>query len=283
MDELLMAELKKFNLEVLYDKFCKAKITSDIIWILDEEMLEDIDLTKIEQFKYNQALETLKHTSWLMGELKRYNLEHLYDKFHQAAWITIDNIWTLNGDMLKHIGLTKIEQLKYKNALEKFNKHNIMRMDEMLMTELKKFNLEQLYDKFNEAKITTDIIWILDDEMLEDIGLTKFEKLKYRKALEKIQPAPWLMGELKRYNLEFLYDKFHEAGGMSIDNIWTLDDDLLRVIGLTKIEQLQYKKALKTFKQHGLNDNMLQKDALTKIELLKLLNSTAKVSQRISI
>ena len=48
---MLMAELKKFNLEFLYDKFCNAKITSDIIWILDEEMLEDIDLTKIEQLR----------------------------------------------------------------------------------------------------------------------------------------------------------------------------------------------------------------------------------------
>ena len=219
----------------------------------------------------------------LMGELKGYNLEFLYDKFHKAGGISIDNIWTLEDDMLKVIGLTKIEQLQYKKALEKFNKHNIMHMDEKLMTELKKFNLALLYDKFHEAKITTDIIWILDEEMLEDIGLTTFQKLKYRQALEKFEHVSWLMGELKRYNLESLYDEFHKAGGISIDNIWTLDDDMLRAIGLTKIEQLKYKKALEKFKQHGLNDNMLQKDALTKIELLKLLNSTAKVSQGISI
>ena len=216
-----------------------------------------------------------------MGELKRYNLEFLYDKFHKAGGISIDNICTLDDDMLKIIGLTKIEQLKYKKTLERFNKHNIM--DEMLMTELREFNLEQLYDKFHEAKITTDIIWILDEEMLEDVGLTKFEQLKYRQALEKFERASWLMGELKRYNLEFLHDKFHKAGGIGVDNIWTLDDDMLRAIGLTKIEQLKYKKALEKFKQLGSNDNMLQKNALTKIELLKLLNSTAKVSQRISI
>ena len=124
-DEMLMAELKKFNLDVLYDKFCKAKITSDIIWILDEEMLEDIHLTKIEQLKYKQALETLKHTSWLMGELRRYNLEYLYDKFHQAAWITIHNIWTLDEGMLNSIGLTKMEQSNYQKVAKKFIQHGL--------------------------------------------------------------------------------------------------------------------------------------------------------------
>ena len=228
MDELLMAELKKFNLEVLYDKFCKAKITSDIIWILDEEMLEDIDLTKIDQFKYKKALETLKHTSWLMGELKIHNLEYLYDKFHQAAWITIHNIWTLDEGMLNSIGLTKMEQSNYQKVANKFIQHG------------------------------------LDNEMPQ-------------------KDSSWLMGELKRYNLEFLYDKFHKAGGIGVDNIWTLDDDLLKLIGLTKIEQFRYKKVLEKFKQHGSNDNMLQKDALTKIELLKLLNTTTKVSQGMSI
>lgn len=227
-DEMLMAELKKFNLDVLYDKFCKAKITSDIIWILDEEMLEDIHLTKIEQLTYKQALETLKHTSWLMGELRRYNLEYLYDKFHQAAWITIHNIWTLDEGMLNSIGLTKMEQSNYQKVAKKFIQHG------------------------------------LDNEMPQ-------------------KDSSWLMGELKRYNLEFLYDKFHKAGGIVVDNIWTLDDDLLKLIGLTKIEQFRYKKVLEKFKQHGSNDNMLPKDALTKIELLKLLNTTTQVSQGMSI
>ena len=215
-----------------------------------------------------------------MNELKRYNLEFLYEKLKPVE-ITPDNIWTVDDEMLHRIGLTKIEQLKYKKALEKFNKHSIM--DEMLMTELRKFKLELLYDKFREAKITSDSIWILDEEMLEDVGLTKFEQLKYRQALEKFERASWLMGELKRYNLEFLYEKFHKAGGIGVDNIWTLDDDLLKLIGLTKIEQFRYKKVLEKFKQHGSNDNMLQKDALTKIELLKLLNTTTKVSQGMSI
>ena len=227
-DEMLMAELKKFNLDVLYDKFCKAKITSDIIWILDEEMLEDIHLTKIEQLKYKQALETLKHTSWLMGELKTHNLEYLYDKFHQATWITIDNIWTLDEGMLHSIGLTKMEQSNYQKAAKKFIQHG------------------------------------LDNDMPQ-------------------KDSSWLMGELKRYNLGFLYDKFHKAGGIGVDNVWSLDNDLLKVIGLTKIERFRYKKALEKFKQHGLDNDMPQKDRLTKIELLKLLNSTTKVSQGMSI
>ena len=91
------------------------------------------------------------------------------------------------------------------------------------------------------------------------------------------------MGELKRYNLEFLYDKFHKAGVISIDNIWTLDDDMLKRIGLTKIEQFRYKKALEKFKQHGSNNDMPQQNGLTLNELMKLLNSTTKVCQRISV
>ena len=217
-----------------------------------------------------------------MGELKRYNLESLYEKFKRLE-ITLDNIWTLDDDMLHLIGLTKIEQLKYKKALEKFNKHSIMPMDEMLMTELKKFNLEPLYDKFHEAKITSDIIWILDEEMLEEIGLTTFEKSQYKQALEKFEHASWLMGELKRYNLEFLYDKFHKVGGISIDNIWTLNDAVLNFIGLTKMEQLKYEEAAEKFKQHGLNNDMPQQNGLTLNELMKLLNSTTKVCQRISV
>ena len=90
------------------------------------------------------------------------------------------------------------------------------------------------------------------------------------------------MNELKRYNLEFLYEKLKPVE-ITPDNIWTLDDDMLHRIGLTKIEQFRYKKVLEKFKQHGSNDNMLQKDALTKIELLKLLNTTTKVSQGMSI
>ena len=56
---------------------------------------------------------------------------------------------------------------------------------------------------------------------------------------------------------------------------------MLKVIGLTKIEQLQYKRALEMFKQHGLNDDMPKQNGLTMIELMKLLNSTTKVSQGI--
>ena len=217
-----------------------------------------------------------------MGELKRYNLESLYEKFKRLE-ITLDNIWTLDDDMLHLIGLTKIEQLKYKKALEKFNKHSIMHVDEMLMIELKKFNLEPLYDKFRAAKITSDIIWMLDEEMLEDIGLTKIEKLKYKQAIQKFKRTSWLMDELKKYNLESIYDKFHKAAGITIDNIWTLNDAVLNFIGLTKMEQLKYEEAAEKFKQHGLNNDMPQQNGLTLNELMKLLNSTTKVCQRISV
>ena len=121
-----------------------------------------------------------------MNELKRYNLEFLYEKLKPVE-ITPDNIWTLDDDMLHRIGLTKIEQLKYKKALEKFNKHSIMPMDEMLMTELKKFNLQLLYDKFREGKITSDIIWYLDEDILKECDLTKVEKLRYQKAAAKFK------------------------------------------------------------------------------------------------
>ena len=57
----------------------------------------------------------------------------------------------------------------------------------MLMNELKQVNLDVLYDKFHFAAVTLDIIWDLDDDILQEIGLTKLEQLKYRKAKEKLK------------------------------------------------------------------------------------------------
>ena len=50
---------------------------------------------------------------------------------------------------------------------------------------LTKFNIQSLYDKFYKKQVTIDIVWDLNNEMLEDIGLTSLEKLKYAKAKEK--------------------------------------------------------------------------------------------------
>ena len=151
------------------------------------------------------------------------------------------------------------------------------------MGELKRYNLESLYEKFKRLEITLDNIWTLDDDMLHLIGLTKIEQLKYKQALQKFKRTSWLMDELKKYNLESLYDKFHKAAGITIDNIWTLNDAVQHFIGLTKMEQFEYEKAAEKFKQHGLNNNMPRQNGLTLNELMKLLNSTTKVSQRILI
>ena len=57
----------------------------------------------------------------------------------------------------------------------------------MLMNELKQVNLDVLYDKFHFAAVTSDIVWDLDDDILQEIGLTKLEQLKYRKAKAKFK------------------------------------------------------------------------------------------------
>ena len=63
------------------------------------------------------------------------------------------------------------------------NKNNKPDLDESLMnTELKMWEIDDLYGKFNEAGVTDNIIWDLDDEMLEDCKLTRIEKLRYQKA-----------------------------------------------------------------------------------------------------
>ena len=59
-DNMLMNELKSFNLEVLYEKFCGAGITSDIVWDLNDDILKDCNLTNIEKLKYQKAVQ--RHT-----------------------------------------------------------------------------------------------------------------------------------------------------------------------------------------------------------------------------
>ena len=51
---------------------------------------------------------------------------------------------------------------------------------------MKENKIENLYDKFNENGVTTEVIWKLDDEILKDeLKLTKLEMLKYRTAKSK--------------------------------------------------------------------------------------------------
>jgi len=57
--------------------------------------------------------------------------------------------------------------------------------DVELRDELIEFNVQSLFEKFNENGVTVEILWHLDNEMLQDIGLTSIEKLKYSKAKEK--------------------------------------------------------------------------------------------------
>lgn len=48
---------------------------------------------------------------------------------------------------------------------------------------MKSYNISDMYEKFHEHGITTDILWELTDEMLDDIlHLNAVEKLKYDAA-----------------------------------------------------------------------------------------------------
>ena len=68
----------------------------------------------------------------------------------------------------------------------------------MLMDKLREFKLEVLYEKFHQAGVTPDIIWVLDDDILRDCQLTKIEKLRYKtaaanfQALKQFEQDPYL-------------------------------------------------------------------------------------------
>ena len=57
---MLLGALKVFKLEILYEKFHGAGITSDIIWDLDDDILKDCELTKIEKLRYQKAAAKFK-------------------------------------------------------------------------------------------------------------------------------------------------------------------------------------------------------------------------------
>ena len=56
--------------------------------------------------------------------------------------------------------------------------------DPVLFEVLKELNIDQLYSKFHNASVNTSILWELDDEALQECGLSKVEKLLYKKAGE---------------------------------------------------------------------------------------------------
>ena len=81
------------------------------------------------------------------------------------------------------VGEDQISDGGSNNGGGSINKNNKPDLDESLMyTELKMWEIDDLYGKFNEAGVTDNIIWDLDDEMLEDCKLTRIEKLRYQKA-----------------------------------------------------------------------------------------------------
>ena len=45
--------------------------------------------------------------------------------------------------------------------------------------------IPHLHNKFCSRSVTTDVLWNLDDKMLEDCGLNSVEKLQYTKAKER--------------------------------------------------------------------------------------------------
>merc|ERR1719430_1294829 len=56
---------------------------------------------------------------------------------------------------------------------------------DMLDNVLKKYELRDLYPKFERAGVVADIIWELDENMLSDSGLNAIEKHRYKKAKAK--------------------------------------------------------------------------------------------------
>ena len=54
----LQAVLVKYGISDLLEKFMKAKINKKIVWLLNDELLAEIDLTGIEKMRYHCAKQT---------------------------------------------------------------------------------------------------------------------------------------------------------------------------------------------------------------------------------
>ena len=56
----LMQVMKSYKISHLYNKFFKANVTPEQILDLDDEMLDEAELTKIEKGAYKKAVENQK-------------------------------------------------------------------------------------------------------------------------------------------------------------------------------------------------------------------------------
>ena len=56
-DEELKKELESHKIVKLYPKFLKAGVNTSVLWGLDEEMLQIVELDKLEMILYKKAKE----------------------------------------------------------------------------------------------------------------------------------------------------------------------------------------------------------------------------------
>ena len=61
-------------------------------------------------------------------------------------------------------------------------KSSTIQKDNQLEEVLTKYNLLSLYDIFEKNSITSEVIWDLETDELEKMGLSIGDKLKYKKA-----------------------------------------------------------------------------------------------------
>ena len=59
-DEELKKELESHKIVKLYPKFLKAGVNTSVLWDLDEDMLQIIELDKLEMLLYKKAKENNK-------------------------------------------------------------------------------------------------------------------------------------------------------------------------------------------------------------------------------
>ena len=155
-----------FRIQSLYDKFKKKKVTIDILWDLNDGLLENIGLSPVDKLKYTKAKQ-----NWVKG--KQDNLPP-YSQKQDKKTLSDDNEISYGGNALCSSMILK---------------------DHELSDELKDFNIQSLYEKLYEKGVTIDILWELNDELLKEIGLTQLESLKYTKAKEK-----WELKETGKLN-----------------------------------------------------------------------------------
>ena len=165
-DDELYEEMTAFNIQSLYDKFKKKKVTIDILWDLDNELLENIGLSPVEKLKYTKAKQ-----NW---EKEKQDNFLPYSQRQDKKIHSEDNDISYGGNALCSL---------------------IIKEDQELSDELTDFKIQSLYEKLYEKGVTIDILWELNDELLKEIGLTQLESLKYTKAKEK-----WELKETGKLN-----------------------------------------------------------------------------------